>query len=341
MKIYLKKSTFTLNYIFFLGLILFILISNPSFANQNDIYTSWNNATDRPVKDQNIRIFEMDQFRIFYFTDGPNKLVSTDKNKNNIPDYVEDVSKQFYATKHLFCSILGFTPPLLAPYHKNVETIDIYILTRNHLKGALGAAFTDPEQAPLKKKGVLALKVFISMGLDFKNSSTIPHEYFHLIQNGFSKIKNTWYFEGLARWAENILSKKTYYIDPNWNFEKILNSKNVLQHVQTASYDSGKLFWVPTAIKFGKNNKISLPENDILQTLKYSDGTKVLQDTNFIGANLINLFLINLNFADKMIEEKFQFTEWDQANKNHIRNNKYIVDALHNALDAYSKDMKK
>ncbi len=312
-------------------LILFINFSHGVYAQEN--YNSWNNAVDKKINIENMRMLEIDKFRIFYFTSGPNVIDKTDKDKNNIPDYVEDVSKQLWATNHIFTNILGFTSPLNAPYYNGVSSIDVYILSRDHLKGTLGMAFTSPEQAPLKKKGVNALKIFVAKGLDFRNTSTIPHEFFHLIQNGFSRIANTWYLEGLARWAENILSKKKYFVDPNWNYEKILKSKNVLNHIQTLSYKSGQFFWIPLTIKFGESSRINLASNDLLNELRYSNGSLVLQDKVFYGADIINYFLIALNNKDKLVMQKYNFNQWDREISRNPRNNTFILEALKEAIE--------
>ncbi len=186
----------------------------------------------------------------------------------------------------------------------------------------------------------MALKIFIAKGLNFDNSSTIPHEYFHLIQNGYSRIKNRWYFEGLARWAENILTSKKYYIDPNWNYHKIINSKNVLGHVQAMSYNSGQYFWIPLSMKFSKSQHIDLPKDDVLYQLRYSNGSKVLQDTVFPGSELFSYFLLSLNYMDSLISKEFKFKTWDNDKSTHRRNNSYIIEALKIAMEAYLNDKK-
>ncbi len=299
------------------------------------------NGRDRKLNTKDMRLYEKDFFRIFYYTDGTNKVDPADKDNNNIPDYVEDISKQFWASHRIFCGVFGFQSPLGAPYYKDVTSIDIFILSSNSMRGTLGMAFSSPIPAPLKKKGELSLRVFVSKGFDFRLSSTVPHEYFHLIQNGMSRIRNKWYFEGLARWAENSLTQKQYYVDPNWDYQKILNSKNGLIYLQSLSYKNGGLFWVPLSRKFGEGDNITLAKDDPLRTLRYSDNSPVLRDTHFTGGTFMRLFLKELHKADRRIEKDFNLSAWNAEQSTLRRNNIYIIEALKTSTEIYEENNEK
>ncbi len=327
--------------LFFLLFLSLAVISPNLFANEvNSLDASYNadSAQETPwigkyikITNKDMKVYEIPPFRIFYFTEGEHKISNTDRNKNAVPDYVEDVGVQFWASRRVFKDILNFPCPLETPYYQGVKHIDVYILTRNHLKGYLGMAFSAPVQSPLNSKEK-SLKIMVAKGLNFKSSTTIPHEYFHLIQNGMSQIRNMWYFEGLARWSEGVLSNKDYYVDPKWNYEKIKKSPNVLQHVQTLGYKSGEFFWVPLSKTFGKNDNIPIKDDDIILKAKYSDGSPVVQDKNFWGANLIKNFLYALHAQDSILFDQYNLTHWDAETSKHIRNNRLIMQAIDHAI---------
>ncbi len=296
---------------------------------------------DRATTIKDLRVYEKDDFRIFYFTDGVDKVNTKDLDKNNVPDYVEDVAKQMWATKYVFCNILDFPCPLNTHYYAGVKCIDIFIIHPDKLKGANGSTVTHPTQALLKPKGTLAVKILLSKGFYFSSSTTITHEYFHIIQNGMSQIKNLWFLEGLARWSEDVLHNKNYKLDPRWNYYKLLKNKDVLHHVQSLSYDAGKFFWIPLTLQLSKERKYTLDKDHILNTLKYSNNSPVLQDKVISGYTFIKIFLEKLSLMDDKIEKDYNFKEWNQINSHHKRNNSYIMKAIRLSLDEMKKSSNK
>ena len=52
--------------------------------------------------------YVLDKMRIFYATDGISAVPLADSDSTGIPDHVEDVAKQVWAAKRLFCDVLGF-----------------------------------------------------------------------------------------------------------------------------------------------------------------------------------------------------------------------------------------
>ncbi len=336
---------------FALLLLAFFLFSQESFAsseNNKEIeektlnipiekttINAWE-GVDSSTEIKDVRLYKKDNFRIFYFTDGPNKITPEDLDKNKVPDFVEDVMKQFWATQHLFMDVFGYPQLNETPYYKGVNLVDIYILNSNELMGANGVAMQMPEQALIRPEGELAIKVYLKKGFNFKSSSTITHEFFHLIQNGMTEIHNLWFTEGLARWAEDLLVAKNYQKDPRWDYYKLIKAKDVLKHVQSLSYDAGKFFWIPLTLQFGNNKTMSFQDYPIY-TLTYSDGTKVFQDNKIAGVLMIKEILKNLNKADKQIEKDFGFTIWTKKERAHPRNNPYILKAISDAIKSHCK----
>ncbi len=300
-------------------------------------------GTDSETPIENLRLYKQNTFRIFYYTKGENQVILTDNDSNNVPDYVEDVAKQFWASKHIFCDILGFHDPIGHKYYKDVEFVDIYILKSDALKGANGIAINSPQQALLRPEGKKAVIVYLSKGFNFKSSSTITHEYFHIIQNSESRIKNLWYIEGMARWAEDALLDKNYQKNPRWNYHALIKNKDILNHVLSMSYDAGQFFWVPLSLEFGKSKSIDndhkkLLNTDLIYSMSYSDGTKVFQDHQLAGADLIKIFLENLGEMDKEIEKDYNFTTWTRQESSHKRNNAYILKALEKSIAQYHEE---
>ncbi len=314
----------------------FLLFSSPVYALNEQTPLPWQ-AVDNETPVDGLRLYEIDNFRIFYYTKGRDAIDRIDRDKNKIPDYVEDVARQFVASQYVFCEILGFPRPNETAYYKGIETVDVYIVSRESLNGVLGMAFSQPEHALLKEKDKLAVKILVSKGFKFTHSSTITHEYFHILQNGMSLIKNKWYFEGLARWAENLILKKDHSKDPRWDYYRLLKAPDVLKHVQAMSYDAGKFFWIPLSYQFGQNTNYDLPENCPILTMKYSDGTPVVQDTNIRGGKLIKLFLEELNKMDHEIIKSKNLKVWDSAQASSQGNNSYIMKAIKNTLKVYNK----
>ncbi len=324
-----------LNFLFFFVFFLPLFITSAYALNEKNPLP-WA-ATDSETSIDGLRLYEIDNFRIFYYTKGHDAIDRTDKDKNKIADYVEDVARQFVASQYVFCEILGFPRPSETMYYKGIETVDVYIVSRESLNGVLGMAFSQPEHALLKDKEKFAVKILISKGFKFTHSSTITHEYFHIIQNGMSLIKNKWYFEGLARWAENLILKKDHNRDPRWDYYRLIKAPDVLKHVQAMSYDAGKFFWIPLSFQFGQNTNYDLPENCPVLSMKYSDGTSVVQDTSIRGGRLIKLFLEELHKMDQEVIKSKNLTVWDNAQATSMTNNSYIMKAIKNTLKIYNK----
>ncbi len=143
------------------------------------------------------------RFRIHYTTDGTNAVELTDTNKNDIPDYVENVG--FYAdyAHQLIVDSLGYQSP---PADSNGlgTKFDIYLVQ-----------IFDYGVTYLERKvpnSDLAYSCYIEIENDFRGFPTPPlsslrvtlaHEYFHVVQVGYAfREEDIFYMEMSSTWME-------------------------------------------------------------------------------------------------------------------------------------------
>ncbi|MFK7853912.1 MAG: hypothetical protein AB8B79_07365 [Granulosicoccus sp.] len=186
-----------------------------------------------------------DQFRIFYSLSGNDQLPSQrrlDRNKNDIPDFIENIGERLIQANTFFKNEVGLKPPLQSNrYAGYAQAIDVNILDfSNNNKGPRnGIAYDGTPKfnrtiARTASLSVLAIDISSTVKL---GSNTVEHELFHLYQNGYTYFKNRWYTEGTARWSElvvrgklgigqklpkttrekELLFKKSYDAHPFWN----------------------------------------------------------------------------------------------------------------------------
>lgn len=154
--------------------------------------------------------YVLDRIRVFYTTDGISAVQPGDTDSNGVPDHVEDVAKQVWAARRLFCEVLGFPDPLTSARYAGVTCIEICIRDRAELGGRNGAAYDESQRArriPEGKPDDRAIVMALGRHVVAAKNLSPAHELFHLIQYGATYFKNGWFLEGQTRWSEHALGQ--------------------------------------------------------------------------------------------------------------------------------------
>jgi hypothetical protein len=280
--------------------------------------------------------YVLDKVRVFYATDGVSAVQLADADSTGIPDHVEDVAKQVWAAKRLFCDVLGFPDPLTSQRYPGVTCIQVFLRERGEIGGTNGLAFDEPQRArriPEGKPEDRAIVIAVGCNVVAPKNVTPAHELFHLIQYGATYFKKSWFLEGQARWAEHALAEGglgdvKYSARGPWPQPPMS-----LPALFAMSADSEFVLWNPIAM--GTDPKGLLPQTPELKELaklRYSDGSPVLRDIYLTGADLMRDVLIELGRIDDVAFKELGYAEWSEANQRAPENDRYIYQAIMDAL---------
>lgn len=270
--------------------------------------------------------------RVFYATEGESAIDPADLDESGIPDRVEDVARQIWAARKLFCEVLGFPDPFDSPRFVGANCIQVSLLDRSRIKGMNGVAYRVAQTAkaiPEGRPGDRSLVIAVATTVDATSNATPAHEFFHLIQYGSTYLSNRWFLEGMARWSEQGLGKggigkKRLSSDAGWP-QNVETRKRLF----AMSYDAAQLLWNPLAEIVDSDRKLAIQDFPAdLTTLSYSDGGKVLKDDLFSGAALMRDILIELNKADDQVMADLGYEEWTLENQGNEKNDDYLYDAV-------------
>ncbi len=306
-------------------LTLSILASSSSFS-----AVACRVTNDKPSADA---VFKSGKFRVFYTKNpaSPDYLaIQTDVNKNNIPDYVENIAIQANASAEAF-SLLGFVHPLDSDrYRGTVHFIDFHIVAMT----ANGVAFESPAYAHPSitlKEGKCGLLINLRNNItDFPgNWSLVSHELFHLYEYGYNQFKRPWYLEGMANWAERIVKGGGQGTDglallPQKQLKPIPPATSVLsdyEQLRTSVYNGdNRLLWSRLAVLSDTTNgQLNLPSTLLNRT--YVDGTtKVFKDQYLRGVPFMKKVLENLKVESDAMSYQYgrnkdNWIEADQINE--------------------------
>lgn len=213
-------------------------------------------------------------FLLQYDLTGAHALADTvDINKNKIPDLVEDVAIQLETTRALFTSF-KFIDPLKQPRYKS-QNAQVVLVRFVEMTGN-GLTFDEVRQ---NARGECALLINLSSKLSARNLSP-AHEWFHLVQYGYTPFKRAWFLEGMARWSESALRKdssKSRFGSPVQDSELF-----------SQSYEA-QWYWVNYAAADKGGSKQIFPA--AVRNARYLNGDAVLQDNVFVGPERIRAAL--------------------------------------------------
>lgn len=281
------------------------------------------------------------QVRVFYVTDGEDAVDMTDADSNGVPDRVEDVGKQVWAAHHLFCNVLGFPDPFKSKRYKGLTCVEAYL---RYFEKGNGLAFESAQRArkiPEGRPNDRTLVMRIGKHVVPSRNITPAHEFFHLIQYSTTYFKNSWYLEGMARWAEHGLAKEgigPVKYDPRGPWPQ---SRQNLPQLFQMSYDAEVVLWNPIATRTDRRGSLSRSAVGAeLADLRYSDGERVLHDFDFNGAPIMREILLELGKMDDVAFKELGFDKWSEANQRSSKNSPFIYQAVMDVLRRRTKSVK-
>lgn len=232
------------------------LLANSAFAS----------SSCRKLPQELSKEYRRGSFLLQYELTGANALADTvDINKNKIPDLVEDVAIQLETTRALFTSF-NFIDPLKQPRYKSQDS-ELVLVQFLDMTGN-GLAFDDAQQ---NRQGDCVLLINLSNKLSARNLSP-AHEWFHLVQYGYTPFKRAWFLEGMARWAESALRKES----TKASFGSPVQDSELFSQ----SYDA-QWYWVNYASAGKGGSQQAVPS--AVRNARYVNGDSVLQDDVFVG----------------------------------------------------------
>lgn len=235
------------------------------------------------------KYYKSGKIRVIYSL---NEIDQTDINKNNFPDYVENIAIQANTTIDAL-DYLGFVNPLNSPRYKSeVNCIDIHVVSMSYN----GIAYDKPYMASfdgVKKEKALLIKLNSRLK-NFPGNywTVVAHEIFHLYQYGYSPLKPSWYLEGMANWSERLLRKDD--IDKKGRVLLPSNISSLQNNIYKIPYNK---LWYRLAFLSNKMNDSQLTLPDSIMKRKYVDGTLVFKDKSFSGYIFMRSFLSNLSLV--------------------------------------------
>ncbi|MCR4532673.1 peptidase MA family protein [Acinetobacter venetianus] len=274
--------------------------------------------------------------RIFYTKSGENALqFPVDKNKNKVPDYIENIAIQANSIRQAW-TLLGYQDPLKSPrYKERVQYIDIQIQQLN----GLGLAFDEPHRHvnnPLKQNAC-ALVILISNNIPnlTGNSSVVAHELFHLYTYGYTMFKQPWLTESLAAWSEGIIRKGK--IGAYGQRKLPENEEDFNQYILQRTYKTSQLWNRLTILIDTSNGELHLPSP--LLEMKYTDGQSVFQDPYLKGTHFIKKFLENLSKQDQQIAHlnNWDLYHWKEGDQKSEKFNQQVLNTLFITLEKINK----
>lgn len=271
-------------------------------------------------------IWAQGPFRINFMRTGGESVPPADANGNNCPDFIEDMAKQLVAAHHIFINKAGFRSPFGSPRYSGLEYILVVVRAKTNkiLKGSNGRSYDEMTRAK-------ALVMAIAREIDPAGNATPAHEYFHCIENGLTYFKNTWYSEGMARWAEDAVSAVRPMLRSGTEIKKMLDDPALLRILYASSYKAADLLWRPLA-HLCPETGAALAPNDPVLSLKYSNGAPVVRGVSLPGAAFMNLLLQKLGELDDTAFVDNGYGSWSEANQKNPKNNPYIVEAVKELL---------
>ncbi|VAX45792.1 Uncharacterised protein [Acinetobacter calcoaceticus] len=220
-----------------------------------------------------------------------NEIEQTDINKNNIPDYIENIAIQANATIDAL-DYLGFINPLNSPRYKSeVRYIDIHVVSLSYNGIAYDKPYLSSFDGAKNEKALL-----IKLNSRLKNFpgnywTVVAHEIFHLYQYGYSPLKPSWYLEGMANWSERLLRKDD--IDIKGRVILPTSSSSLQNNIYQVPYN--KLWYRLAFLSKMNDSQLNLPDSIIKRT--YVDDSLVFKDKSFSGYIFMRNFLSNLSLV--------------------------------------------
>jgi hypothetical protein len=170
--------------------------------------------------------------------------------------------------------------------------------------GIAGDAIVNYHRDNDPPEGVEVLTIDLSTRLAARNLSP-AHELFHLFQNGYTLFKTPWYYEGVARWSEDLLRAGV----------------GEAGELPASAADLEKLF----KLSYGASRFWHRP---------------IVEDNTFHGARFLKALLEELDREDDVASRdgKLNSLDWPEARQRAAENNRYIWSAVIAACRRFPSD---
>lgn len=283
--------------------------------------------------------YDLGQIRVFYETTGEPAVKQSDLDRDGVPDQVNDIARQVWATHNLLCGSLGFVDPFDCERYPNLKWIEVHVRDRNSLKDRGGVAYSNYSKAQAvsgSDSSGRVLKMSVASDVNAIKSITPGHEMFHLIQYSTTYFKNAWFLEGMARWSEHALGQKglgDFKYNPQGPWPQRRSDLALLFGMK---YEAEFVLWNPIARGTDRLGVLKgMQVSDRLKVLKYSDGTSVLKDAELVGWAVMRDVLNELGKADDVAFRELGYKEWTEINQKSSDNDEYIYKSVMDALRRY------
>lgn len=281
------------------------------------------------------RSFVREEFRVYYAVAGPDALPAADQfdhDGDGVPDKIQNIALQLLTARRCYVEVLGLRHPFESPrYHERVRFIDVHVLALGNQHGSAGDAIVNYHRPTDPSDGIEVVTIDLSTKLPPRNL-TPAHELFHVFQNGYTLFKNPWYYEGVARWSEDLLREGA------GEAGTLPATATELTGWFKLSYDASRL-WQALARATDPTGKVRVPPD--LSTGRYPGWSKpVMEDDHFHGALLIKALLEELDRADDVVsrEHNFDPLDWSEARQRSPENDRPIWKAVINVCQRFSSD---
>ncbi|MHC4386113.1 MAG: hypothetical protein ACYSUG_03890, partial [Planctomycetota bacterium] len=249
-------------------------------------------------------------------------------NKNNTPDYVEDIAAQLVTAKYIYLNVLELKHPFEGNRYKSrVKYFDVQLLGEFRVNGSAGSRPVRYNRPIDPDGGFPALTINIKNTIDVTNL-TPAHELFHEFQYGYTLFKNSWYLEGMARFSQYLFKSE---VPPTTNFP---SSKEERNRLLEQSYDAYS-FWQMMFASIQDRREFQVPE-EIKQRRYITVNKRIFEGGSFHAVHAFKLFLEEYDRVDDEVSRiaKINPIVWDDSVQKAKRNNKYLWPAT---LRVYKK----
>jgi hypothetical protein len=269
--------------------------------------------------------FARDEFRIYFTLTGPNALPEedrTDSDLDGVPDKIQNIALQLVIARRCFVEALGLQHPLRSPrYSGHVKFIEVNVWALENKNGSAGDAIVNFHRPSDPPEGVEVVTIDLAAKLPTRNLSP-AHELFHVFQNGYSQFKNAWYYEGMARWSEDLLRAGAGRVGT------LPVDAGALDGLFKQSYEASR-FWQALAHATDPAGTVRLPSE--LADLRYIGSPKpIIEDDVFTGASLMKALLEEFNREDNAASKAkgLDPRDWSEARQRAPENNGHLWTAL-------------
>jgi hypothetical protein len=302
---------------------------------------------DDPAADS---IYARGPIRIRYWMQGVNAVPPLDTQGIGVPDVVQDACNRYLVAWHVYTDLIGLRSPFLSPRFLDAGRDIQYVRVSFLAEPQAGDTSTSlAYQSPNMNADGITGYLVIAQAIGAPAPATTPiHELFHLFQYGYGRMTNGWYLEGLARWSEDMFTRRTYpaksrkqlldmFEDPRlWHGD----SANGITGLKNRAYSAGEHFWHPLTECLRSVAPVSIPQSDPYMRIKRADGGPLFvdnpetRDWDFGGAGILPFFFEQYERQAVRCQLEQGYASWDDSNNRTSGfNNQYIRAAVEKILE--------